>query len=149
MHEYSNRDSKEYGGLITTDGKLIILPNKENSLESVAWPAGNQWRDQQNRVLVTLFQEKGVWKVELYDWTLNNGQGGILETLEVMGMVHTHPTGTSPYNGLSYDTFNPSQDDINIMSSFPGLRQYIITGTNDFEFNMNGPIEKSSLPNCQ
>ena len=124
------------------------MPTAGNTLTNVVWPGGNQWKDNQNRVLVSLFQEDGKWKVELYDWTINNGQGGVIAQYEVMGMLHTHPSGTNPTNGLQFDTYNPSQADMNFMSDFPGLRQYIIGPEYGFEFNMSGMITGSYPPHC-
>jgi hypothetical protein len=135
LHNGSQRDGKEYGALLTADGNLITLPNAANTLTNVTW--SNLYYDGLGRIIVNVYQENGKWMVQLNDYSTHQSF-----SYEVSGMVHTHPVLPG------YDTYNPSPDDINVMNNYPGLRQFIVTGTEDFEFNQSGKIPNSTLPYC-
>jgi hypothetical protein len=146
MWEYSYRNNspvttKEMGGLLTTNGKLIILPSYDNVATHVSWK--NTYYDENGRESVIIYKQNGKIMVDqlLYQ---SNGQIGDTITDEVEAMIHTHPFT----NSNAYDIFNASPDDMNVANLYPEIKHFALTQSSLVEFDSTNKQKSLNNHNC-
>lgn len=135
-NSFRNNDpilTKEMGGLLTSNGKIILLPSYDNGPTTTSFKGS--YLDQQGREILYFYTQQGQSKADV---TIYDPFGhGVTTTYEITGNVHTHP-----YIGDGiHDTFNPSPDDIRNLASDTSIKHYILAGKQLIEYNQAGKID--------
>jgi hypothetical protein len=130
---------KEVSAFVTKEGKVIIMPMKNNTLKEckVTFPI----KDIYGRNAAGLVIENGKHYIELYDWTTTPRSA---TSYEIQAYVHTHPVGvpnTSPDIA--------SGDDQATAATFPGLQFFIINDNKIIEYNTTNKALNTNTNNCK
>jgi hypothetical protein len=115
----------EVAAFVTTDDKVFILPMEGNT--EILSNTSNIYKDSQDRVIFTVYQENGTWKVQLVDYSTNPPSLGVLD---LAYHVHTHPM-----NG-NQNTASPT--DQNFANSYQGLPKYIVNMRRIVSYDASG-----------
>ncbi|MDQ3394494.1 MAG: hypothetical protein M3512_10345 [Bacteroidota bacterium] len=139
MLALQSEHNKEQVGLLTTTGEVIILPwdNNEKTLSSTY----TKYYDADKKVILALYQEYGVWFVDLADYSSGSPR---FTTYEVAAHIHSHPA-----NG---NENTPSPDDEDFASpgsEFGGMDSYYIINDHSIvEYDSNGVMGVFSIDEC-
>ena len=146
MWEYSFRNNdpvltKEMGGLLTSSGKVIILPSYDNGATSVSFKP--EYFDESGRIIVAIYLQQGIIKVDVISYE-GNSQVGTTITYNVEATIHSHPYT----NGTLHDIYNASPNDLKLAENYPEIKHYLLTQDKLVEYNSTNSQINANSHNC-
>lgn len=133
-------ENKEMNGFITTDNKIIVMPNDKNSQKEVHYVLGEITYDLIGRPLINVTQINGVWNAIIYYYSGSNYLASTSQaSYDIKAFFHTHPIEPGT---IGWD--QPSDNDKQSASNFPELSHYIIHDNGIIKFNGNGETNRKN-----
>ena len=134
MLALQKQHNRETAAFVTIDGKVFILPMKDNTETSAQ--TANQYQDSQGRTVMTVFEENGDWHIEIYDW---NTSPATVNSYPLAYHIHSHPM-----NGNQNSVSNDDKD-FAASPNFSGLPKYILNMRKIIEYDHNGEVGRTNL----
>lgn len=139
--------TKEMGGFLTTDNRIILFPSYDNTATTVSFKP--QYVDAQNRPILHVFKQQGKIRatVVTYDFNGNPYEA----TYDIKATIHTHPfTGpTSPGTPEIHPYDIPSEPDKKILATvYSEIEHYILNADTLIKYGTDGVIGSPSSVPC-
>ena len=129
-------ENKEMLGLITSDGKIVVLPSLNNSDTTVYFVANQLYYDLVGRPLI--YFDAVHKEVSVYYYQTPDAKPTTVSNFTVTGLIHSHPIRSGAY----WD--DPSPEDKSNAGNYLDYDHYIINNNNLVKFNSTTKLSTTS-----
>ncbi|MDF7821406.1 hypothetical protein P1X15_27530 [Runella sp. MFBS21] len=132
-------ENKEMLGFITTDNKIIIMPNDANNQHDFTYTLGSISYDINNRPIVSTYPKDGGWGILVYYYQGPNTNSHVQHEYVIKGIFHTHPQ--EPNTDYDEPSSGPNKD-YDTASHVPELAHYIVHANGLIKYNGTSVISR-------